>query len=222
MRRAMFVVSCVALLAACQEPDSRIGSVMVQWMDWPAEVLASQPFTVRMIVSQPCAANGFRDGGSADQSAVTFEPYFLDVNEDVLCARQNSFEIAIGALDTAGLAPGLPADVARTYEMRAATWEPVVQANGLGSLPVRTFGEVTVRPSGVDAVRRNAAGLASVETDDLGCVRIRPFWVGEPEDLVPLDNQASPVFSAFVRGYYYDAAAPVCGETRVFRLVSVN
>ena len=142
MRPAMFVVSCVALLASCQEPDSRIGSVMVQWMDWPAEVPARQPFTVRMIVGQPCAATGFRDGSSADQSAVTFEPYFLEVREDVLCVQR--FDIAIGALDTAGRAPGLPAEFTSTYEMRAAASVAAPPALGSVALPIRTFGSVGV------------------------------------------------------------------------------
>ncbi|MGH7607636.1 MAG: hypothetical protein ACREME_09865 [Gemmatimonadales bacterium] len=226
MRATSFAPVVLAVLVACQEPDSRIGHVIVQWMDWPAEVPASQPFAVRMIVTQPCAATGFREGSSADQSAVTFEPYFLDVSEEVLCARLQTFRIAIGALDTVGRAPGLRAEFTRTYEMRAAASVAVPQPGSLVGLPVRTFGDVTAIGGGLyvlDPSRRNAGGFASVARDTLDCIRIRPLWAFPPEDDVPLDDQGvSPSATGFMRGQYYEADAPVCGETRVFHLVSVN
>jgi hypothetical protein len=228
MRLASLAVFALASLAACEDTDN-ISPVTVEWMDWPAYVRAGEPFTVRMVVSYPCAASGFREGPTADQSAVTFEPYFLEVRGDVIClARMHpAANLAIGALDTVGRAPGLAAAFSRTYEMRGAAGVYARPNFGLaGVLPVRTFGHVTVL-SDVwinDPTRRNAGGTASVATDQQGCVRIRPVWTAHPEDIVPLDNQATPApgFGAFVRGYYYTAPAPVCGETRVFHLVSVN
>lgn len=226
MRLASFVALSLASLAAC-EPDNQITPVIVQWMDWPTDVPAGQAFTVRMVVAQPCAASGFRDGTTADHSAVTFVPYFLEVREDVLCiARVSMVNIAIGALDTVGNAPGLAAAFSRTYEMRAAA--PVYAGPMLlaTALPIRTFGQVTARGEVwiYDPTRRNAGGFASAVTDELGCVRIRPVWTFQPGDAVPLDNQDDPatVSGAFVRGYYYTVPEAVCGETRVFHLVSVN
>lgn len=226
MRLASFASACIAVLVGCQEPESRIGHAMVQWMDWPSEVPAGQPFNVRMIVTQPCAATGFKEGSSADQSAVTFSPYFRDVREDVLCAGlEYQLSIAPGALDTLGRSPGLPADFTRTYEMRAATSVAAPLPAGSADLPVRTFGQVTAI-GGLyifDPARRNAAGFASVEADSLDCVRIRPQWSFHPEDAVPLDEQQAPATAAgFMRGRFYEAEEPVCGETRVFHLVSVN
>lgn len=225
MRVVSFAPLGLAVLVACQEPKSRIGHAMVQWMDWPSEVPAGQPFGVRMIVTQPCAATGFNEGSSADQSAVTFAPYFRDVREDVLCAGLvYELSIAPGALDTLGRSPGLAASFARTYEMRATTWVAATLPAGAADLPVRTFGEVTAI-GGVyifDPARRNAAGFASIEADSLGCVRIRPQWSFHPEDAVPLDEQQVPATpTGFMRGRFYEADEPVCGETRVFQLASL-
>jgi hypothetical protein len=229
MRLASFAVITLAILAAC-DPDSQISPVTVQWMDWPADVPAGQPFAVRMVVSQPCAASGFREGTTADQSAITFEPYFLEARNDVMCIARASqaISIAIGALDTVGRAPGLAAPFSRTYEMRGAAGVYAAPNIGLAGLPVRTFGQVTARGDVwiYDPTKRNAGGMALVTTDQQGCARIRPVWTSQPDDAAPLDNQETPgpapVFGSFVRGYYYTAPAPVCGETRVFHLVSVN
>src|SRR5882762_9692641 len=77
MRPAMFVAVC-ATICACSEPDTQAVPAVVQWMDWPAEVLSITPFTVRLVVwQQGCGFGAFRPGVSADQSAVTFTPFFL-------------------------------------------------------------------------------------------------------------------------------------------------
>lgn len=222
MRLLSFVAVSLVLLAACQEPESRIGTTVVHWMDWPAEVAAGQPFTVRMIVTRPCAAGEFRDGSSADQSAVTFAPYFLDVRDDVLCARTlQSVDLVVGGLDTIGRAPALPAEFSRSYEMRGSAYVAVPDARSLADLPVRTFGEVVVRTANLDASRRNAGGDATIAADELGCLRIHPLMTfGLPG--TPLADQASTVPGGFVRGFYADAAEPMCGESRVFHVVSVN
>jgi len=186
-------------------------------MDWPAEVNAGQTFRARLVVSNVCALDAqFRAGASADQSAVTFAPSFLVSNDQIACL------LATIAIDTAGTAPGLAAASARTYEMRASTLAFAFNAEGAKGLPVGTYGEVTVRPSGADRSRRNAGGYATLDTDSLGCVRVRPAGLYRPAAALVLENQPDTVgvSSAFVRGYIYDAPAPVCGETRVFHLVS--
>ena len=49
MRAVSFACLALAPLAACTEPDSEIVSAEVTWMEWPAEVLAATPFTVRFV-----------------------------------------------------------------------------------------------------------------------------------------------------------------------------
>src|SRR5882762_5363596 len=64
MRPAAFATLCLCLLAAC-EPNAKIDQVTVQWMDWPAEVNAGQPFRTRLVVWNVCAINPqFRPGAS--------------------------------------------------------------------------------------------------------------------------------------------------------------
>ncbi len=223
MRPAVFATLCLGLLAAC-EPDAKVDPVTVQWMDWPAEVNAGQPFRTRLVVWNVCALTAqFRAGASADQSAVTFAPYFLVSNDQIEClTERTSVLLALIAIDTAGTAPGLAAPSARTYEMRASTVDFAFNAVRAQALPVGTYGEVTVRPSGADPSRRNAGGYATLDTDSLGCVRVRPAGLYSPAAALVLEDQADTVgvSSAFVRGYIYDAPARLCGETRVFHLVS--
>ncbi len=223
MRPAVFATICLGLLAAC-EPDAKIDPVTVQWMDWPAEVNAGQPFRTRLVVWGVCALNPrFRAGASADQSAVTFAPYFLVGNDQIACLTERTPALlALIAIDTAGTAPGLAAASARTYEMRASTVAFAFNAEGAQALPVGTYGKVTVRPTGADPSRRDAAGYVTPETDALGCVRIRPSGLYSPGAALVLEDQADTVglSFAFVSGYIYNAAAPVCGETKVFHLVS--
>ena len=223
MRPAAFTTVCLGFLAAC-EPDAKIDPVTVQWMEWPAEVNAGQPFRTRLVVWGVCALNPqFRAGASADQSAVTFAPYFLVPNDQVECLTERSLALfALIAIDTAGMAPGLPAASARTYEMRASNADFAYNTQGAPPLPVGTYGEITVRPTGADPSRRNAAGYATRYTDSLGCVRVQPVGLYRPGADLALEDQADTLGLpfAFVSGYIHDAAAPVCGETKVFHLVS--
>jgi len=215
----------LSLLVAC-EPDGKISPVTVQWMDWPDQVDAGQPFRTRLVVWGVCAVNPrFRAGTSADQSAVTFAPYFLiDDDNDILCAGGVAEPFVITAIDTAGTAPGLAATVSRTYEMRATALGNTYAVGVLGDFPVRTFGEVTVGPPGSDPSRLNAAGTVSVEKDSLGCVRVRPVGLYTPGAALVLEDQADTVglSYAFVRGYIHEVSTPVCGETKVFHLSSLN
>jgi len=80
------------------------------------------------------------------------------------------------ALDTLETAPGLAANVARTFEMRATSvaFAPAPEP-GVNDLPIRTYGVVTTNFT-----------------------------------------------SAFLRGHIHEVAAPICGQTRVFHLLTVN
>lgn len=226
MRPAVFATLCLGALVACDSnSDNQITPVTVQWMDWPAEVNAGEPFRTRLIVWSVCALDPrFLPGASADQSAVTFSPYFVISKDPIFCLGGPAERLVVLGLDTAGMAPGLQAAFSRTYEMRA-TASPYATAQGLlGSLPVRTFGEVTVRVSGADASRRNAAGTVYLQRDTLGCARVWPAGSYSPSAALVLEDQADTtgLSYAFARGYIYDAAAPVCGEKRVFHLLARN
>lgn len=223
MRPVVFATLCLAL-AACEQPQATVSPVTVQWMEWPAEVNAGQPFRTRLVVWTVCALQPqFNAGVSADQSAVTFAPYFLVGHDPIGCVALRSQVVAVGSLDTAGIAPALSALTARTYEMRGSILA-FAYAAAVQNLPVGTFGDVVVRPSGADASRRNAAGYASFWRDSLGCVRLRPSGLYAPGAALVLENQAdtSSFATAFVRGYIYSAPSAVCGETKVFHLVARN
>jgi hypothetical protein len=222
----MFVMLCIASIAACKsDSGDTVQPVTVQWMEWPAEVAAGQPFRTRLIVWGICAVNPrFQAGPSADESAVTFEPYFL-VNEDpVYCLADQPVERLVAiSIDTAGIAPALSPDIPRAYEMRASASVYVGTARA-SALPVRTFGSVIVRPGEPSSTNHNAAGYVSVGVDTLGCVRVLPGWTYGPDRGIVIDNADDTVGigGAFVRGYIYDLTVPKCGETRAFHLVARN
>jgi len=221
--RTTFVALLLAFVIGCQEPNADIAPVTVHWMDWPAEVKAGQPFRTRLVIDGVCALNPrFNPGARADQSAVTFEPYFQVDKERIACTALVNSLVVIG-IDTAGLAPALAAAADRTYQMRAVVpGDPA--ANTAPGIPVRTFGDVLVRAGSADASRRNAAGLVQAQRDQVGCVRVRPYGAYRPDAPLVLEDQADTVglAFAFVRGYIYDSATPVCGETHLFHLVSRN
>jgi hypothetical protein len=192
-------------------------------MDWPAEVNAGQAFRTRLVVWGVCAANPrFHPGARVDQSAVTFEPYWVVEDRPIYClAGTMAPLLAVYAIDTAGTAPGLAAPFARTYEMRASAYSGVNDPRFTG-FPARTFGDVIVRPGNADQSRRNAAGTVSLVIDIEGCARVGPGGLNNPAAALVLEDQADTVglAYAFVRGYIYDAAAPVCGDTKVFHLTA--
>jgi len=224
MRPAMFTAIALGLLLACDGPNGKVDPVSVQWMDWPAEVNAGQPFRTRLVVWGVCAINPrFQPGAHADQSAVTFAPYYLVDNDQILCANLREVTLLqVGAIDTAGTAPGLAAPASRTYEMRAGA--EVFFARAEQSIPVRHFGDVIVRPTGADPSQRNGGGTVFLLVDSVGCVRLSPLGLYNPNSALVLEDQAdtSGLPGAFVTGYIHDAAAPVCGETRVFHVVTRN
>jgi len=218
--RPFYYLPLLTALVAC-ESDISVAPATVEWMEWPAEVSVAAPFPVRLIVSRPgCYQGLFKPGTHADESAVTFAPYFLVNTKHAFCPP-GVYTVYPNALDIVVTAPGLGASFARTFEMRAAAqvYAPTPSAN---TLPVRTYGDVTVRLAGPDSSRRNAAGFAAKDVDNLGCVRVRPNQTIRTGYV--LEDQADTArFSyAFVRGYIHASATPICGETRVFELVSRN
>ncbi|HXG96362.1 MAG TPA: hypothetical protein VNJ06_04530 [Gemmatimonadales bacterium] len=60
--------------------------------------------------------------------------------------------------------------------------------------------------------------------DNGGCVRLLPAGYPQPPQGFVLEDQADTtgLNYAFVRGYFHEATTPVCGQTRVFHLVSRN
>lgn len=224
MRRLWFV-SLLASLSACGD-DARTIPVDVLWMDWPAEVEAGVPFRTRLVVFAPCAGiKAFRPSAHADPSAVTFRPYFIAENEEIICVQRGAVSevLIVSALDTAGMAPGLSAESPRTYEMRATVPFYALAAD----FDVAPFGDVTVHPPSTvwePTTIRNAGGRVVTQTDTFGCVRIRPAGLYAPGAALVLEN---PVDTAglsgdFVRGYIRLVDPPVCGANRVFHLVSRN
>jgi len=233
MRPASFVLLLVVPVAACSsEPDTRLEAAQVNWMEWPAEVLAATPFTVRLAgFGVSCVeVVKFVTTPTVDQSAVTFEPYFLVTGRPQLCplagtgqsaVRPQGLSIVAPFYDTRTAVPGLDAQVPRTYEMRAGT--TVYGPGALDSrLPIRTFGDVTVRSAGVVTERLNAGGQVYTSRDSLGCVTLFP-WAINPGYVIenpPADT--AQYWNGFVRGYIYEPSAPVCGQARVFHMVTRN
>jgi hypothetical protein len=220
------VLLFVASVAACSEPDTRVEPARVYWMEWPAEVLAATPFTVRVVGFGGDCRPGVKlvIDPAVDQSAVTFEPYFLVPRAPDPCQyvrEPQSLALLIAPFfDTRAAVPGLEAQVPRTYEIRAGT--DVSARDALAAFPIRTFGEITVRSASADTKRINAGGTAYAVRDSLGCVTLQPYVVypGYVIENPPADT--AQYWYGFVRGYIYEPAAPVCGAFTVFHLVTRN
>jgi hypothetical protein len=226
MRRALLVCLSFASLSACTEPESEIVPVQVQWMEWPAEVLASDAFTVRLVgYGVGCGVLRFDPGLSVDNSAVTFEPFFLVQTPRVLCPAETRLSmpaitpsIIAPFFDTLATVGALTPQTSRSYEIRAAA-NVSVGSTVPTALPLRTFGAIVVRMGSADASQTNAGGMAYAQRDSTGCVTIfvglAQFYVVENP---PADT--ATFWSGFVRGYLHKSATPLCGADTVFRLVS--
>jgi len=223
MRPASFVLLLLVPAVACSEPDIRVEPVQVNWMEWPAEASAATSFTVRLVGYGVLCVEvvKFVTAPTVDQSAVTFEPYFLLTGQPQPCRELMPSSPIIGPLfDTLVAVPGLEAQIPRTFEMRAGT--DVSVRGALAAFPIRTFGEITVRGAQVESGRVNAGGLAYARRDSFGCVTLSPYGVypGYAIENPPADT--AQFWSGFVRGYLYKPAAPVCGAATVFHLVTLN
>jgi hypothetical protein len=228
MRPAPFVCLSIACLAACSEPDTQAVFAQVGWMEWPAEVLAGKSFSVRLVgYGATCGAVRFDPGTTVDNSAVTFEPFFLVPNHAVICPVEGQVTRPVALppiwpfFDHQAPIGGLAAQYPRTYEVRAAA-NVSAPAVADASLPVRTFGEIVVRNDSIDASHTNAAGQVTAIRDSTGCVEIyalgplTAYLVENP----PADT--ATYWYAFVQGYIYRPAKPVCGDSVVFHLVTRN
>jgi len=220
--RVLYYLPIVAMVAACEPDNIVVVPTNVEWMEWPAEVTAATPFTVRLLVPWPYCYRGaapLNPGTSSNELTVTFEPYFL-LNRNMNAPRPGALCQYHSPVDTVGTVVGLAASVPRTFGVRAAS-HVVSQSTPAVTLAVQTFGDVTVRQSTPDTSRRNAAGFATKELGNLGCVRLRPS-ITYPGSGYVLDDQTDKTtfYDRFVHGYIYGVAAPVCGETKVFHLVA--
>jgi hypothetical protein len=229
MRPALFGCVSLAALVACSEPESDIIAAQINWMEWPAEVLASEPFSVRMIgYALSCREIlHFDPGATIDASAVTLEPFFLVSRHPAPCplyGRAIAFAtrppIIPPFFDTRAPVAGLTPPAPRTYEIRgAADVSAGSGSSSRGSLPVRTFGDVIVRSAAANPSRTNVGGMVYTYRDTTGCLVIGPFGVGIGY-VVENPPDTTTYWTAFVRGYLYKPAASVCGASEVFHLVS--
>lgn len=207
----MSVLLCLApllpLTSACDgiHDGIHVESLGASWMEWPAEVPAVTAFDVRIVGFLPTCGSTYVRRYSIDQanSAVVFTPYAI-VPDEPPCVNVAPAMFQ-DTITLAGLTEG-------TYEIRT---------------PGRVFGELSVRADPVGASRLDAAGQASVARDQGNCLRLMPaVWLivrPLPLENPPPDTSASgTAFYAFVTGYLYDAPAPICGESKVFHLVTRN
>jgi hypothetical protein len=229
MRPALSVLSLSAF-AACTGPNANTVPLEVNWMEWPAQVVAAREFGVRLVLAQPfCTTVVARQArATVDNSAVTFEPFALVRNDPrTYCASPLASPtvspVYAAVWDTTVRIAGLAASYARTYELRA-TASVAAPAAATSALPERTFGSVTVRLDSAPATRANAGGIVWIARDSLGCTRVTPQGLFPPQvSGYVVENPDTALRTlAFVRGYLYYPAAPLCGAARVFHLVSAN
>ncbi len=229
-------VALIVLLASCNgtEPDVDAVPVEVQWMEWPAEVLAATPFTVRLTgYGVSCQeVLKFDPALRVDNSAVTFEPFYLVIGEPGPCPLRDHgaglvvpqashpISIVVPIFDTRASVPGLEAQNPRVYEMRAAA-SVYARDGATPALPVRTFGEITVRSDVVSGARTNAGGAGYAYRESPGCVRLSAAGV-YPGYIVENPPDTASYWYGFVRGYLYEPAAKLCGESRVLHVLSLN
>jgi hypothetical protein len=229
--RPFHCIPIVLGLVACDSSDQEFQPGVVEWMEWPAEVRTATPFEVRLLLPFPsCHQWVYKPRVSADESAVTFEPYFLVDKGQPICLPTEQVHVQVSPivpnfmLDTLATAPGLVTASDRTFEIRATADVSAPAPSPGVSSPVRTFGNLIVRSTDPDTARRNAGGIVVLQLDIEGCALIQPAGSYNPALGIVLEDQADTAGLnwAFVRGYIHTAAAPVCGQTRLFHLESRN
>jgi hypothetical protein len=221
MRYRAFVWLSVLLALACDGPNTHMVPATVSWMEWPAEVVAGTPFAIRLVGFAPFCGphNDFVAAPQVDDSAVTFQPYFIVPDRQSPCpltAQPLVSPILAPSFDTSTVVPGLAAPSPRSYDIRASI--AIATPAGSGAF-IKTFGSVTVRADSADTSRTAAAGQAYTSRDTLSCLRIftPSFFLGYVVENPP---DTTTYWNGFVQGYLYTPAAPVCGEKRVFHLVA--
>jgi hypothetical protein len=214
--------------ACATDPDSEVVPATVLWMEWPAEVLVAEPFTVRLVgFGVECREIvRFDTDPTLSESAVSFEPFFVVTGQQQPCPLSATDPIpgAIGPLppffDTRAAVPPLTPPVPRSYEMRAATL-PFANALGAPDRMVRWFGDVVVRSDVAQAGVTRVGGRVYTYVDTLNCVRAVALglFAGYVVENPPAGGND---WSGFVRGYLHSVSTPVCGETRVLYLESIE
>lgn len=220
------LLSAICLVFGCAtDPDSESLAASVMWMEWPAEVLAAEPFTVRLVgFGAECReVLRFETEPTVDQSAVTFEPYFVVSTRQQPCPLRE-LDPPPGTVipypsyfDTRAPVPALTPTVPRSYEMRAATQ----QFPGGAEPTVRTFGDIVVRSDVADRGATAVGGQGYAFRDSLNCLRISPLGTAAAY-VVENPPDTTSYWMGFVRGHVHPVPAPVCGERRVLRLESVG
>lgn len=193
-------VALLGLTSACDGirfEETRQVPVSPAWMEWPAEISPGTAFGVRIIGFLPSCGSDYVRRYRIDDanSVISFTPYAVVPGE--LPCTNVAAPIFVDSIVFTGLSEG-------TYDLRSTE---------------RVFGQILVRPNPGE-IRLNAAGGASTELDEASCVRLRPSVMAFIRPL-PLENppNTTPIVG-FVTGYIVDPASPLCGETRVFHLVT--
>jgi len=223
----------VALILACTEAPARISTLGVNWVEWPADVRAADSFSVRLVGYMNCQSH-LMVSFHADLSAITAEPYALLPPENTVVCDGSEVPVDVGAVispfDAIVVAPGLSPDFTRPFEVRAPVEYPTAQARPAAApLPVRTFGTLTVHLDATPAIRTNAGGYVSALRDSVDCLFIVPAPLGPTTFarqrllngyLVENPPDTTVFWDGFVRGYLYTPPSPVCGQARVFHMIS--
>ncbi len=175
MRRRSCVWLSAFLALSCGD-DTHIVPATVSWMEWPAEVVAGEPFKIRLVGFAPfCGPNdGFVATPQVADSTVTFQPYFIVPDRQSPCPfteQQLVYPFVAPSFDTSTVVPGLAAPSPRSYDIRARL--AVVTPGGSG-FAVKTFGTVAVRGPGVHLARH------LVVFADLHCEPLPGLRRGEP------------------------------------------
>lgn len=227
--RAVAIALVVVLAPGCAtDPDTEVVPATVLWMEWPAEVLAAEPFTVRLVgFGVECRqVVRFDTDPTVNETSVTFEPFFVVTGPQQVCPAiladplPGSLSPVAPFFDTRAAVPPLTPTVPRTYEMRAATL-PFANALGAPDRMVRWFGDVLVRSDVVQSDVIRVGGQVYSYVDALDCLHVAAVGL-YPGYAVENPPAGAGNWSGFVRGYLHSVSAPICGETRVFHLESLE
>ena len=202
-------------LAACQSDFVTIATT-VQWLEWPQEVVAGQPFDVRVVVPPICAQHAtLTDEPQVSDTAITFAPTWrYEHNPDIACTATAAAmarapgDLVNGYFTTVSL-PGLPLPAQGHYALIT------VGPNPADGPRVTHVGDLVVRADSADTSRSGAAGFVAA-TRNAGCTRIGQPGVGYVMEN-PVDT--AEFWAGFVSGYLYRPDTLVCGAARVFHLV---
>jgi len=197
-------------------------------MEWPAEVLAAEPFTVRLAgFGVECREIvRFDTDPTVNETAITFEPFFVVTGPQQACPAiladplPGSLSPMAPFFDTRAAVPPLTPTLPRIYEMRAATL-PFQTALGAPDRMVRWFGDVVVRSDVAQAGVTRVGGQGYAYVDALNCPRIAAIGV-YPGYALENPPAGGGNWSGFVRGYLHPVSTPICGETWVLYLDAIE